>query len=109
MDDFPFNGPVAATEPQDEDNLLSPAIDFEKLKRLFKEYVTGTEENNNLCIRDRDFYDGDQFTFEEVTTLLKRGQNPVASNYIFHGVNGILGIMDSAASNPVAYPRNQNA
>ena len=37
-----------------------PTISLERLKRMFRIASDATEDNNVLCVRDRDFFDGDQ-------------------------------------------------
>lgn len=77
----------------------------EKLVRQFEEAQDQTQENRELCERDRDYYDGYQLTDDEIATLNKRGQPPVVFNRIGPKVDAVLGFERKMRSDPKAYPR----
>lgn len=81
--------------------------DHTDLKRMVEQYLNMTRENANLCKRDRDYYDGDQLSGAAKAELAKRGQPPVVINQIKGALRGMLGLIDSAATSPEAYPRNE--
>jgi hypothetical protein len=57
----------------------------------------------------RDFYDGKQWTTEELIALDARGQPPTVMNRIFPRVNDTLGAEDENKTDPRAYPRTFDA
>lgn len=77
----------------------------ERLVRQFEEAQDQTQENRELCERDRDYYDGYQLTDDEITTLNQRGQPPVIFNRIGPKVDAVLGFERRMRSDPKAYPR----
>lgn len=55
----------------------------------------------------REYYDGPgQLTSEVRQTLRLRAQPPIYTNRIRPAVNGVLGVLEQARSDPQAYPRN---
>lgn len=64
-----------------------------------------TWENRETQQEDRDFYDGYQWTPEEVDELLARNQPVTTNNRIKAKINYILGVHSENKSQPRAYPR----
>src|SRR5665213_2402787 len=82
------------------------APDLETLKRYFTEArdLTAVARTKSLtCI---DYYDGDQFTPDQLDKLHQRGQPPVVINRLKVAINGIIGVTDRGRSDPRAWPRN---
>jgi hypothetical protein len=64
-----------------------------------------TSESQKLARRDRAYYDGDQWTREEVDKLEERGQPVLIKNRIARKINFILGEEIRKRIDPVARPR----
>lgn len=80
----------------------------EELKRLidyFEDYELETMESRKLSERDRDYYDGHQWTDEEVEALRRRKQPIIVSNRIKPKVDFLLGMELQQRSDPKAFPR----
>lgn len=73
---------------------------------MFRSAVDAADENNQLCIRDRDYFDGDQIDAQTRAKLKKRGQPVHVINMIAPALNGILGVADAGETDPEAMPRN---
>jgi hypothetical protein len=56
--------------------------------------------------RDRDYYDGKQWTDEELETLAKRNQPPITFNRIKRKVDFMVGFEIQQRTDPKAFPRN---
>jgi hypothetical protein len=65
--------------------------------------VTGREEAEKA----RDYFDGDQFTEEEIAALRKRKQPITPENLIKPKVEGLCGLERQGRTDPQAYPRTQ--
>lgn len=91
--------PDVAAEP-------TPPITLERAKRMFREALMASSDNDILYQRDSAFYHGDQIPAEEKAKLFERGQPDIYINRLAPALNGILGIFDAAESDPQAYPRN---
>jgi hypothetical protein len=83
-----------------------PPITIARAKRMFQESLNQTASNDELCLRDSQFYHHEQLPAEAKAKLKKRGQPEVVINRISPAVNGLLGICDSSQTDPQAYPRN---
>jgi len=58
-------------------------------------------------LKARDYYDGPgQLSSEVRSTLKARNQPAIYTNRIRPAVNGVLGVLEAARSDPQAYPRN---
>lgn len=78
---------------------------LEKLLEQFKESQEQTQTARELSERDRDFYDGIQWTAEEVETLRARKQPVVTSNRIKPKIDSLIGFEKRQRTDPKAYPR----
>lgn len=87
----------------------APARDWSdtltKLVRYFEEAEDTTAAARALSQRDRDYYDNDQWTQEELEILRKRRQPPLTINYIARKVETMRGYEKRQRSDPKAYPR----
>lgn len=76
------------------------------LKECVDEFITLTEDARSLSERCRDYYDGKQWTAEQVAQLKKRKQAPIVNNRIKVKHNGLLGLTSVRKGDPQAFPRN---
>jgi hypothetical protein len=81
------------------------APELEKLVRQFEEAQDQGRDARVLCERDRDYYDGNQLTDEEIATLTQRGQPPVVFNRIGPKIDALLGFEQRMRTDPKAFPR----
>ena len=91
------------------ENSLTPNNDA-RLTRLisyFEEAEEATQDARTKSERDRDYYDGKQWTAEEIQTLKSRGQPAIAFNVIKSRVEFLLGLEKQQRRDPKAYYRNQ--
>lgn len=75
------------------------------LVQWFDSYEEATMSARQLAERDRDYYDGKQWTAEETATLQKRGQPVLTFNRIAPKVNFLLGYEQQSRTDPKAFPR----
>jgi hypothetical protein len=87
------------------DNKATDGPDHGKLLRQFEEAFDSTQDARRLAERDRDYYDGKQYTDEELETLRQRKQPPVVSNRIKPKIDALLGFAKKKQMQPKAYPR----
>lgn len=80
--------------------------EHEYLKDCVDEFMTLTEDARNLSERCRDYYDGKQWTAEQIAALKRRKQSPVVNNRIKVKQNGLLGLTSVRKGDPQAFPRN---
>ena len=73
--------------------------------KLFEESENSSFDSRKLCERDRDYYDGKQWTAEEERALNKRGQPVVTYNRIQRKVNFLAGMEKQARKDPKCFPR----
>ena len=78
-----------------------------KLVRYFEEAEEATWEARTKSERDRDYYDGKQWTADEKAKLEARGQPVIAFNVIKARVDYLLGLEKQQRRDPKAYYRNQ--
>ena len=108
IDDFTFAfrllDPDMILEPPDSVPLTTPNGKSLKVWRVDEQTVDDRDES----IRYRDFYDGIQWTSEEVDELLERGQPILVKNLIAPKVNFVLGAEAENRVSPKAFPRTDN-
>lgn len=73
--------------------------------RKFEESEQATNPARKLAERDRDYYDGKQWTADEEAKLKERGQPVVTYNRIQRKVNFLKGIESQSRKDPKAFPR----
>lgn len=88
---------------------VSPLLDLEYLKSALIDFITLTTDARMLSERCRDYFDGRQWTAEQVAALKKRKQAPIVSNRIKVKLNGLLGLTSARKGDPKAYPRNNDS
>lgn len=79
--------------------------DVAQLVRYFEESEDLTTSARKLAERDRDYYDNDQWTKEELDILKKRKQPALVINYIKRKVEFLRGFERRMRSDPKAFPR----
>jgi hypothetical protein len=73
--------------------------------RRFEEAEEATRSAREKSERDRDYYDGKQWTDTEAEALKKRGQPVVTFNRIQRKVNYLKGMESQTRKDPKAFPR----
>lgn len=73
--------------------------------KRFEESEQATRPAREKAERDRDYYDGKQWTAEEESALRKRGQPVVTFNRIQRKVNYLKGLEAQSRKDPKAFPR----
>lgn len=101
---------VADSLEQSPDNSDSPAKrehdrTLSMLVRWFEEAEQSTQTSREKAERDRDYYDGKQWTEEEAAELRRRGQPVIALNVIRARVNYHLGMEKKQRRDPKAFGR----
>ena len=71
----------------------------------FEDWEEQTRANRELARTDRDYYDGKQWTREELEELKARNQPPLVKNYIARKINFIRGEEIRKRVDPAARPR----
>lgn len=75
------------------------------LKDQVDEFLNATLDARTLSERDRDYYDGYQWTEEEIAELRRRKQQPIVVNRIKPKINGMCGLLSLRKADPKAYSR----
>lgn len=73
--------------------------------RMFEEAEDSTRDARERAERDRDYYDGKQWTSSEEAALKKRGQPVVTFNRIQRKVNYLKGLEAQMRKDPKCFPR----
>lgn len=81
-------------------------LELPQLKSMVERATDLTSDAREASERDRDFYDGYQWTAEEEAILKKRKQPIITINRIKRKVDAMVGIEQRGRVDPVAYPRN---
>lgn len=81
-------------------------LDLAQLKTMVEQAADLTDAARDLSERDRDYYDGHQWTPAEVEALKKRKQPPTVINRIQRKIDAMVGIEQRSRTDPKAYPRN---
>ncbi len=79
--------------------------DVTAMVRRFEESEEATRPARDKAERDRDYYDGKQWTDAETQALEKRGQPVVTFNRIQRKVNYLKGMETQSRKDPKAFPR----
>ena len=85
----------------DTDGLLDVAT----LVRMFEESESTTTSARGQSERDRDYYDGIQYTAAEIAILNERGQPPIIDNRIKTKIDYLVGLEKQQRIDPRALPR----
>ena len=103
------NGLTAALTAGASDKRSTGNIDDDEgltqLRTWFEDAEEATQQARKNSERDRDYYDGRQFTAEELKILRDRGQPDIVINRIQPKVNFLLGWEATNRTDPRAFPR----
>ncbi|WP_022722877.1 hypothetical protein [Rhodopseudomonas sp. B29] len=104
---------VALAAYQEPEAASPPAIDWAaehmRLIQMFEESEDAGRDNSQKAERDVDYYDGKQWTEEEVKKLRKRGQAALMDNHIKPKIRFLQGLEQTRRTDPKASPRTPNA
>lgn len=78
---------------------------LDDLVRRFEAAEMSSAPARRLSERDRDWYDGKQWTAAQMAELAERGQPAIVDNFVKEKVNYMLGAERRLRSDPKAYPR----
>lgn len=90
-----------------EDTYSGELGDHAEWAETLVDFLNLTQDARMLSERCRDYYDGKQWTPEQIAALKKRKQAPIVNNRIKVKQNGLLGLISLRKGDPKAYPRNQ--
>lgn len=85
----------------------SPELDTD-LQTIIQNFEDAYDQSWNervLAQQCRDYYDGLQWTDDELAVLKERRQPPITSNKIFPKINSLVGYEKMRRTDPKAYPR----
>lgn len=106
------HGAVADAEMSRMQAEAAPKIDWDdehaRLVTMFEESEDATRDNCQKAERDVDYYDGKQWTEDEVKKLRKRGQAALMDNHIKPKIRTLQGLEQSKRTEPKASPRTPN-
>lgn len=90
-----------------DDDIAPP--DMLRLKRMFDESRDITDPAREEQQKDEDYYDGPEQLSQAVRAVLNTRRQPhTIDNRIAPAIDGILGVMEGAKTDPRAFPRNPN-
>jgi hypothetical protein len=98
----PLSRPNQTAEPSD------PSIGDQDLARFVRQFDLSVDASRNSRLQaqiHRDYYDGKQWSDEELEKLHKRGQPAITDNRIKDKVEYLLGMERQTRTDPKAYPR----
>jgi hypothetical protein len=84
---------------------VTPYDDVTEAVRRFEEAENTTRDARSNSERDRDYYDGKQWTEAERAALEKRGQPVVTYNRIQRKINYLKGLESQTRKDPKGFPR----
>ncbi|UQS94823.1 portal protein [Pseudanabaena phage Pam1] len=87
-----------------EDTMTMPS--HAQLKAYFEEARDANEEYRKEAFIDRDYFDGHQWTEEELQKLEARKQPATYFNEVKLSIRGLVGVFEQGDSDPRAWPRN---
>lgn len=79
--------------------------DLRKYKRWFNNYETNKTEEIEEQLVARRYYNGKQWTDEQIAKLTKRGQAPIYDNRIGRKIDFLVGVEQRQRRDPKGYPR----
>lgn len=80
-------------------------ITIDRARRYYLESTQATAENDRECRLDAEYFHNKQLSELVKAKLAQRGQPPIFVNKVTPAINGILGIIDAAQTDPQCYPR----
>jgi hypothetical protein len=98
--------PVDESKPKKEKPVVEPTDELlAQLIKFYDDSVDETVDSRKLSERDRDYYDGDQWTDEERKVLADRKQPALVFNHVAPKINYIAGDEILKRVDPKAFPR----
>lgn len=82
-------------------------FDVHHLKRQVDSFLDATVDARLMSERDKDYYDGYQWTEREIHDLKKRNQAPIVVNRVKPKVEGLKGLLTIRTTDIKAFPRNK--
>ena len=80
-------------------------VKLEDCRQHFNDYVDNTLTERNEAEKSRDYFDGKQWTAEEVNKLNARGQPVITDNKIKDKIEYMEGVERKTRTDPKAFPR----
>lgn len=96
----PADKPQGSGEAKSEQDVLTKVQDF------YLSTVDETVDSRDHQERDRDYYDGRQYTDQELKTYADRNQPPVVNNLIKPAIDRTIGYEIQTRADIKAFPRN---
>lgn len=84
---------------------MADKLNTEQLIQMFEDSAQASNDSRKAAERDRDFYDGKQWTSEEESALKKRGQAPIVINLCAPKIDYLLGVERKSRTDPKGFPR----
>lgn len=78
---------------------------LDRLVKNFDAWFDTTTDARTEALEARDYYDGVQWTGEELAVLKKRKQPPITDNKLKDKIDYMIGLEIAARTDPKAYPR----
>ena len=100
-----LNGPAAINIVMNPETEYAAPKEHGDLMKMVEQHLSATKENADEAKLDRDYFDGDQISGVTLATLKARGQPPIYTNKIGNSLRGMFGLIESAATDPQAFPR----
>lgn len=98
-DDEASEGTDMGEDEQQEAEYLQLLVNY------YEDYVDASFEARELSENDRNFYDGNQWTSDEIDALKRRRQPIITINRIAPKINALIGIEMQMRTDPKAFPR----
>lgn len=84
-------------------------VSLETLIGYYESAADSSYDARTNAERDRDYYDGKQWTSEEAAELKRRGQQAVVVNKVASKIDWMLGMERKLRADPMAYPNNPSS
>ena len=84
-------------------------VSLETLIGYYQSSADSSYDARTNAERDRDFYDGKQWTSEEAAELKRRGQQAVVVNKVASKIDWMLGMERKLRADPRAFPNNPSS
>lgn len=87
---------------------MENGMTLDQLHRMFFDADEAARDERGEAERARDYFDGKQYTAEELEILKKRRQPPTTLNRVARKINHLLGLEIDRRTDPKAWPRTVN-
>lgn len=82
-------------------------VTAEAMREQVDDFLNMTQDARELSEKCRDYYDGYQWTEDQVAELRRRKQAPIVNNRIKVKLQGLLGFVSMRKTDPRAFPRTR--